>query len=262
MDDPGVADRRFQPIALPDPRRFPSRPMTIHGLAGRPATWILSRDGSGPSTRLMEAPAGWGSSLAGSFTGDVEIYVLSGQVEADGNTLGPHTLWSARAGTAVEGLGSRVGASMLLFSGAPLRFTPGEGRQDTERPAPVVAGDLEWMQMPGAHPNSRQRELGPSLRGGIFWQTAALDLSLDHWYVDDEPTEVFVLEGEWRQAVGGREGREVAELPRDGYFYRPPGVWHGGDRTGTASVALLLIRSSPVLSRQADAPGKYPAGLR
>ncbi len=236
--------------------------MTIFGLEGRPSAWILSRHGSGPATRLLEASAGWGTSRPGSFTGDVELFVLSGQVEADGQVLGPRTLWSARAGTLVEGLGSRAGASMLLFSGAPLRFMPEEGKEDPDRPAPLVAGDCVWTQMLGAPSNSRQRELGPSRRGGVFWQTAALDLSLDCWYVDDHPTEVFVLEGEWRQARQGREGVEVTELPRGGYFYRPPGVWHGGSMTGTPSVALLLIRAFPEPSRKAQEPGEYPAHLR
>lgn len=262
MVDPGVADRRFQAITLPDPRRFPSRPMTIHGLAGRPAAWILSRDGSGPSTRLLEIPPGWGTSRQGSFTGDVELFVISGQVEADGHMLGAHTLWAARARTALTGLGSAEGATALLFSGAPLRFLAGEGEEDSRRPEPVAAGDREWIQVTGAPPNSRGRELAPSLRGGVFRQTAAMDLRLDRWYVDDEPTEAFVLEGVWRQAAQGRQGPEVVELPREGYFYRPPGVWHGGVMTGTSTVALLLIRAGAAPSRPAGAPGEYPAHLR
>lgn len=260
--DPGVADRRFQPITVADPRIFPSRPMTITGLEGRPATWILSRDGSGPSTRLLKAPPGWGTSQAGCFTGDVEVYVLSGQVQADGHSLGAHMLWGARAGTVVDGLGSTEGATFLLFSGAPLRFLPEEGEQGTDRPPPVVADGLAWSQMSEAPVNSRQRKLAPSLRGGVFWQTAAMDLNLDTWYVDDHPTEVFVLEGEWQQAIGGKDGPEVARLPRGGYFYRPPGVWHGGAQTGTPSVALLLVRASPEPSQQNSQPGEYPAHLR
>ncbi len=262
MDDPGVVDRRFQPVNVPEPRGFPSRPMTIHGLEGRPAAWILSRDGSGPSTRLLEVPPGWGTSLRGSFTGDVELFVISGRVEADGRRMDPHTLWSARAGTVVCGLGSSEGATLLLFSGAPLRFMPGEGTEDPRRPDPVVAGEREWAQMPGAPPNSRQRELAPSLRGGAYWQTAAIDLNLDRWYVDDEPTEVFVLEGSWQQTARGKQGPEVVEFPREGYFYRPAGVWHGGGLTGTSTVALLLIRAGAAPSRHADAPGEYPARLR
>ncbi len=236
--------------------------MTIHGLEGRPATWILSRDGSGPSTRLMEVPPGWGTSEAGAFTGDVEVFVLSGQVEADGHILGAHSLWGARAGTRVRGLGSAEGSSMLLFSGAPLRFMPGEGDEQTDRPAPVVAGEREWTQMPGAPPNSRQRDLAPSLRGGRFWQTAAVDLHLDWWYVDEEPAEVFVLEGVWQQASRRRDGLEVVELRKDGYFHRPAGVWHGGVLTGTSTVAMLLIRAGAEVSRHADSPGGYPAHLR
>ncbi|MYA40156.1 MAG: hypothetical protein F4194_00275 [Acidimicrobiia bacterium] len=262
MDDPGVVDRRFQPVTVPEPRSFPSRPMTIHGLEGRPAAWILSRDGSGPSTRLLEVPPGWGTRLRGCFTGDVEVFVLSGRVDADGHALGVQTLWGARAGTVVSGFGSTEGASLLLFSGAPLRFMPGEGNEDQRRPAPVVAGERGWIRMPGAPSNSRQRELAPSLRGGVFWQTAAIDLNLDRWYVDDEPTEVFVLEGSWRQADRGRHGVEVVEFPKEGYFYRPAGVWHGGASTGTATVALLLIRAGAVPSRHDDAPGEYPGGLR
>ena len=139
---------------------------------------------------------------------------------------------------------------------------PGEGTEDPRRPDPVVAGEREWVQMPGAPPNSRQRELAPSLRGGAYWQTAAMDLNLDHWYVDDEPTEVFVLEGSWRQAARGKQGPEVVEFPRQGYFYRPAGVWHGGGFTGTSTVALLLIRAGAAPSLHADAPGEYPVRLR
>ena len=235
--------------------------MTIHGLEGRPGAWILSRDGSGPSTRLLEVPPGWGTPLRGSFTGDIELFVLSGQVEADGHLLGAHTLWSARAGSGISGLGSADGATLLLFSGAPLRFLPGQGEEDPERPRPVVASERDWIQMPGAPPNSRQRELAPSLRGGVYWQTAAVDLRLDAWYVDTEPTEVFVLEGAWQQASQHREGVEVVEFAKDGYFYRPAGVWHGGVRTGTAAVASLLVRAGAGPSRQADSPGDYPTSL-
>ena len=236
--------------------------MTIYGLQGRPATWILSRDGSGPSTRLLEAPPGWGTSHSGSFTGDVELFVLSGQVEADGYILGVHNLWGARAGTMVRGLSSAEGASFLLFSGAPLRFNLEEGVEDLHRPEPAVAGERGWIQMSGAPPNSRQRELAPSLRGGVFWQTAAVDLNLESWYVDDDPTEVFVLEGAWQQATQGRDGVEVVELAREGYFYRPAGVWHGGVLTGTPTVAMLLVRASPKPTRRAAVPGPYPQYLR
>ena len=236
--------------------------MTIHGLAGRPDAWILSRDGSGPSTRLIDVPPGWGTPLRGSFTGDVELFVISGRVEADGHLLGVHALWGAPAGTGISGLRSTEGATLLLFSGAPLRFVPGEGTEDRRRPDPVVAGEREWIRMPGAPPDSRQRELAPSLRGGVFWQTAAMDLHLDSWYVDAEPTEVFVLEGAWQQAARHREGVEVVEFAREGYFYRPRGVWHGGVGTGTSTVALLLVRAGEGPSRQADSPGDYPDSLR
>lgn len=236
--------------------------MTIHGLEGRPAAWILSRDGSGPSTRLLEVPPGWGASRSGSFTGDVELFLLSGQVEADGHLLGAGALWSAREGTRIGGLGSAGGATLLLFSGAPLRFMPGEGQEDPDRPDPVVAGERGWTQMPDAPPNTRQRELAPSLRGGVFRQTAAVDLGLDAWYVEDEPTEVFVLEGVWQEASRLRDGPAVVEYARGGYFYRPAGVWHGGVRTGTSTVALLLVRASGEASRPADAPGEYPSSLR
>ena len=236
--------------------------MTIHGLYGRPATWVLSRDGSGPSTRLLEVPPGWGTTQSGSFSGDVEVFVVSGQVEADGHLLGFHTLWGARSGTMVNGLGSSEGATLLLFSGAPLRFVAGEGEEDPGRPAPVVAGERDWIQMPGAPPDSRQRDLAPSLRGGRFWQTAAVDLRLDRWYVDEGSVEVFVLEGVWQQASQRRDEMEVAELRKDGYFHRPAGVWHGGTLTGTPTVAMLLIRASPEPSQHAAAPGDYPAHLR
>lgn len=236
--------------------------MTIHGLEGRPAAWILSRDGSGPSTRLLEIPPGWGTSLRGSFTGDVEMFVISGRVEADGLHLGAQTLWGARAGTVVGGLASSEGATLLLFAGAPLRFMPGEGTEDPRRPEPVAAGERDWIQVPGAPPNSRQRELAPSLRGGVFRQTAAVDLRLDAWYVDAEPTEVFVLEGAWQQASQHRDGLEVVEFAREGYFYLPHGVWHGGARTGTSTVALLLVRAGRGSARRADSPGDYPERLR
>jgi hypothetical protein len=236
--------------------------MTIYGLAGRPDAWILSRDGSGPSTRLLQVPSGWGTLAAGSFTGDVELFVLSGQVEADGHILGAHAFWGAMAGARVNGLGSSEGASVLLFSGAPLRFLPGEGEDDPNRPPPVVAGECEWTQMPGAPPNSRQRELAPSMRGGLFWQTAAMDLHLDRWYVDEQPTEVFVLEGVWQQAIQGKSGLEVVEFPRGGYFHRPAGVWHGGVETGTSTVALLLIRAGTKTCGESAVPGDYPAHLR
>lgn len=188
--------------------------------------------------------------------------MLSGQMEADGHTLGAHTLWGARARTEVHGLGSSEGATMLLFAGAPLRFMPGEGEEEADRPGPVAAGEQEWIRMPEAPPNSRQRELAPSLQGGRFWQTAALDLHLDRWYVDYESTEVFVLEGVWRQASQGGKGVEVVEFAREGYFYRPAGVWHGGVLTGTSTVAMLLIRAGIEAPQQADSPGDYPARLR
>ena len=61
--------------------------MTIYGLDGRPAAWILSRDGSGPSTRLLQAPSRLGHRPRRvSFSGDVELFVLSGGVEVDGHT--------------------------------------------------------------------------------------------------------------------------------------------------------------------------------
>lgn len=190
------------------------------------------------------------------------MFVISGRVEADGLRLGAQTLWGARAGTVVGGLGSSEGATLLLFAGAPLRFMPGEGEKDPERTDPVVASERDWIQVPGAPPNSRQRDLAPSLRGGVFRQTAAVDLRLDAWYVDAEPTEVFVLEGAWQQASQRRDGVEVVEFAREGYFYRPHGVWHGGCRTGTSTVALLLVLAGGGAGSQADSPGDYPERLR
>ena len=236
--------------------------MTIHGLDGRPATWILSRDGSGPATRLLEVSPGWGTSRSGSFSGDVEVFVLSGQVEADGHLLGADTLWGARAGTLVKGLGSTEGATLLLFSGAPLRFGADEGSEDPDRPEPVVAGEREWIQMPNAPPNSRQRiwrrlsGVGDSGRPPrwICISTAGIWIRI--------PLKCLCwMESGGRHPTAGMAWRSPS-FPRTDISIDPLVCGMVESRPAHHTVAMLLIRASAQPSQQASAPGEYPAHLR
>ena len=77
---------------------LPSRTMTIAGLEGRMETRILSKDLSGPATRLALIPEGWGTGVVGAFTATVELFVIRGELVVAGDRLGQYDYGAVRSG--------------------------------------------------------------------------------------------------------------------------------------------------------------------
>ncbi len=239
LADPSLVNRCIRLIAGVDEAQLPVRDLRIAGIEGKAAARILSRDPKGPSTRVVNLPAGWQIPQPGAFTARLELFVVRGSVQIEGEQLGRLGYACLPKGARVQSMGSESGALTLLWLGEPVRF---------DRDAPG-------------------REAGPQLvdPAGIVWATAMADEGVLHkelatcggimtslvatvhrrarqWSAHSSDEECFVLDGEMT-TVDCENDEEVSHSYRPGgYVYRPAGCWHGGTRSGTVRTAVIVHR--------------------
>ncbi len=211
------------------------RDMTIPGIAGRAGARILSKDPTGPASRLLRIPSGWATEGAGAFTADVEMLVLEGELLVDGGAVGPHALVTLTAGGQVGELRADEPATALLFTAAPVRFELGSfpGRPDVRR-----LQDVGWDQeLPGFESKTLT---GPATttRLVMIGHHQATD-----WQQLPEWSERFVVDGQWCEAVVADDGTvTTASMAAGSYVSRPAGLAFDGPGAGTDTSAMLIDR--------------------
>jgi quercetin dioxygenase-like cupin family protein len=199
---------------------------------------VLSTDDqTGAQTALVRVQAGWeGPTDIASNTG-VEIFVLEGGLQIGGFDLQEHDYLFLPAHLVRGEAHSRTGATLLVFT-----HDPGAPAQD---PIHTRTRALAWdtsnidpniNHLGVARKNLRLDPKGACrtyLLGGMPQGYAAAMVGRK----ERHPTHVeefFVVSGEIRCSM-------VGIMRKGGYFWRPPGKWHGLDCSPTGF--LLFCRT-------------------
>lgn len=247
--DPALVDRRSQSLRAIEEGDLPSRTMTIAGCEGRIEARILSKDLSGPATRLALIPEGWGSGVVGAFTADLELFVIRGRMSVAGERIGQYDYAAVRAGEVISGLRARSDSLALVMTSAPIRYDTSAGGM-LSKPLVGLSAAVPWSpvsELPGRF--SRPLADGPS---GPVWLSGAREWSNEDgsWHVHEAAEEVFILEGEFtvaeRRPVPGREGDdhrdEVHQCGPGTYTFRLPARPHAGPGSASSDLAIAFHR--------------------
>lgn len=225
--------------------------MTIAGCEGRMDARILSKDFSGPATRLARMQAGWGSGVAGAFTADLELFVIRGSLLVAGERIGPYDYAAVEAGRVIGGIRAREPTLALVMTSAPVRYDTSVGGMLSE---PLLGRALETPWQPVPELAGRYvRILAQGTRGPV-WLAGARDWVNEDgpWHVHEAPEEVFVLEGEFVITERPDEAGETdGSAPRSGrsyacgpgtYTFRLPGRAHAGPGSSSSDLAIAFHR--------------------
>lgn len=240
--DPALVDRRSQRLPAVHESDLPVRLMSIAGLEGRMEAHILSKDFSGPATRLALIPAGYGSGVAGAFTADLELFVIRGSLQAGGEELGDNDYLAVRAGQIISGLRAESETLALVMTSAPIRYDTAAGGGLS---APLVGrgGEGAWEeveQLPGCF----VLPLAEGPAGPVFLGAAREWSNTEGpWHSHEAPEEMFVLQGSL--TLTERHGNEVVTehfLPGS-YIFRLPERLHAGPGSQAPDSSLAFHRT-------------------
>lgn len=250
--DPALVDRRSRSLPAVRESELPSRVMTIPGCEGRIEARTLSKDMSGPATRLVMLSRGWGSGVAGAFTADVELFVIRGDLMVAGRRVGQYDYAAVRSGEVVSGVRALSPTLALLMTSAPVRYDTSAGGM-LSKPLIGSADGSPWApvsELPGRF--IRPLADGPHghvwLAGGRAWTNED-----GPWHSHPGAEEVFVLDGEFTvtERPSGHDPDGSGEGARDQihrweagtYTYRLPGQLHAGPGSGSSELALAFHRT-------------------
>ena len=251
MTDPALIDRRRRSLRAVAEGDLPSRTMTIAGCEGRIEARILSKDLSGPATRLARIQAGWGSGVVGAFTADLELFVIRGSLVVAGERIGQYDYAALKAGQVIGGLRAQSPTLALLMTSAPVRYDTSAGGLLT-KPVVGLATASPWRAVPEL-PGRFSRILadGPS---GAVWLAGAREWRNENgpWHVHESSEESFVLEGEFviaerpgehLRVPEGQTGPGRAHSCGPGtYTFRLPGRAHAGPGSSSSELAISFHR--------------------
>lgn len=242
--DPAILDRRTTHLPGLDETGLPIRTMSIAGLEGKLSARILSKDMSGPATRVVRFEGGWGTGAAGVFTADVSLLVLKGHVRIGGETLGRHDFARMPRRGLVPGIRAEDGTLALLLTGAPVAYDTTSGGIASAVEI-VREGDIPWERQP----RQSRRLIKPldATGSGEFWLGASVEWSSgddDPWHRHPVAEEVFVLEGAITISELGADGPESYMYKPGGYVWRPAGILHCGPGSAAAETAITFHHTS------------------
>ncbi len=251
ITDPALIDRRRQSLRAIAEGDLPNRTMTIAGCEGRIEARLLSKDLSGPATRLARMHAGWGSGVVGAFTADLELFVIRGELAVAGERIGQYDYAAVRAGQVISGVRARVPTLALVMTSAPIRYDTSAGGM-LSQPLVGLATGAPWAAVPEL-PGRFVRPLatGPS---GDIWLSGARDWSNEDgpWHVHESAEESLVLEGEFTVSErldlpgeaheDGTHGEEAYRCRPGTYTFRLPGRPHSGPGSSSSDLAIAFQR--------------------
>lgn len=272
--DPAVVDRRTTHLPGIDEAELPVRAMSIAGLEGKLAARILSKDMSGPATRIVTFQGNWGSGAAGAFTADVSLLVVKGQVRIGAELLGQYDFAHMPRRCVIPGIRAEDGTLGLLLTGAPVAYDTTSG--GIAGAVEIVhAGDIPWE--PQARQAGRFIKRLASSGHGDSWLSGSVEWSEDEalWHRHPVGEEAFVLEGSMTISELGDRGPEIYTYVPGGYLWRPAGILHAGPGSSVTDTAVAFHHTSgdletewvdknDVPARSADdapsGPGSAPEG--
>jgi len=247
--DPAIVDRRTTHLTGVDEAELPVRTMSIAGLEGKLAARILSKDMSGPATRIVRFEAGWGSGAAGAFTATVSLLVLSGQIRIGSELMGQYEFVDIPKRCLVPGIRADGGTKALLLTGAPVAYDTTSGG---------MAGAIEIVR-PGEIPWEAQPRQGgrfikrlASTESGDSWLSGSVEWSGDDgpWHRHPVGEEVFVLDGAITISEFGEHGPQTHTYRPGGYVWRPAGLLHAGPGSSATETVIAFHHTSGCLETE------------
>ncbi len=248
--DPAVIDRRQSSLLVVHEGEVRSRPMTISGCEGRIQSRILSKDMSGPATRLVRLSAGWGTGVAGAFTADVELFVVSGNLSVAGRTVGKYGYAAVEAGRMLAGIRALRPTLALLMTSAPVRYDSSAGGMLTQ-PTTASPAERSWIPVEEL-PGRLVMPLADGPQGQVWLAGARSWVNEDGpWHSHPTAEEVFVLEGQLdvTEAAssaylsdGDPDGHETYRQLPGTYTFRRAGQPHAGPGSSSSEIAVAFHR--------------------
>lgn len=251
MTDPAVVDRRHRSLLAVREAELPSRVMTISGCEGRIQARTLSKDMSGPATRLVMLGPGWGSGVVGAFTADVELFVIHGDLMVAGERVRQYDYAAVRSGDVIAGIRALLPTLALLMTSAPVRYDSSAGGM-LSKPLIGSASGSSWVPV-SELPGRFIRPLADGPHGQVWLAGARAWTNEDGpWHSHAGAEEIFVLDGEFTIAErpSGHDpgapdnpaAEQIHQWAAGTYTYRLPGQLHAGPGSGSSELALAFHR--------------------
>lgn len=239
--DPALIDRTRQPILGITYDEQPVRRMTISGIEQSLPAKILSTNMRGAATRIVVAGPGWGTTLVGSFTADVEVFVLKGDLRVGSELLTDYEYAAIPARGVVGGLRTENGVIALLMTSGSIRYDTSTGGA----PARLVIGrpGEEGWQRDIQGTDHYSLPVASTQLGAVWIGSTRQDPESPIWHTHPNAEETFVMEGHpsYKDLVDGEPQATVASPGF--YFYRPAGSPHAAPTPTTDESVLTFNRS-------------------
>lgn len=247
--DPALLDRRITHLPGIDEARLPIRAMSIAGLEGKLAARVLSKDMSGPTTRIVRFERDWGSGAAGAFTADVSLLVISGRVRIGDQALGRYDFAHIPRRCLIPSIRAETGTLGLLLTAAPVAYDTTSGGV-AGAVKTVLFNDIAWKPQP----RQPGRFLKPlvSTGHGDSWLSASVEWSGDDgpWHRHSVDEEVFILDGAIAISELGTHGAKTYTYQPGGYLWRPAGILHAGPGSSATDTAITFHHTSGDLATE------------
>lgn len=241
----GEGDMSGGMIAL---RQADEQPLTALGTFGGAPARMLAEHSAAQQVAVLELPAGWAWQPPAERAHTWELFVLEGELVWEASSLARHDYAHLPSRAPAVPLRAVAATRALLFLDPP-RPSDGEaGRviihdesawrpgvvseRDTGIRLPLEVRDLLWVEDTG------QR---------TWLLRAGADLVLP-WERHETVEEGFVVAGDYRLVECLPEGRLAGRYRPGGYFYRPPGIIHGGPDSGSNETVIMLLRTPEALT--------------
>lgn len=240
--DPATVDRRTSPIIGIAEEDLPTRRMSIAGIGGGMDARVLSKDFSGPATRLVRIPPNWGTTVPGFFTASVGFFVVNGGMIFGDVMVRSLDYVFVPESKVITGLRSVEPTLALVMTAGPVRYeTTADGGSAELKVARYQEGD--WKPLP-EQPGRFVRNLWDSPLE-TTWLGAARDWSYDTgpWHRHDTIEEFFVLKGHISFVDMEERDPVLHSYSVGGYGCRPAGTLHVGPGSGSSEDTLMFHRS-------------------
>lgn len=240
-------------VSLPNPQEVPFVPLPIAGLPDDVRVKILSLDTeSGACSLLVEMPQS-SREEKGFHSGDVEIFVLEGELKIEDVILTPRCYSFIPAGMAYAGLETKTGCTALFFFDKSPDFVQAKESKPDAKLDTYIANknyyeeswDVSKRDNLKAPPPLFLKELkSDEGTGARTWITGVIGGHPRYaWEVCPMWCEGFLLEGAYTITECLPQEEQLITYQPDGYFFRPAGIAHAGPQSGPNGYAIWLFRS-------------------
>lgn len=229
-------------------RHADAQPLKSLAPFGNAAARLLAEHSAAQQVAVLELPPGWHWLPPSQREHTWELFVLQGELLWGSRPLGPKDYAYLPSRASAPELRATAVTRALLFLDPP-RPSDGEvGRvveydeaawrpgvvaeRDTGLRLPLEVRDLRWVQATG------QRT----------WLLRAGPELVLPWERHETVEEGFIVAGEYRLVECLPGARLTGTYRPGGYFYRPPGIVHGGPGSGSDGTVVMLLRTPEALT--------------